>query len=270
MFLAQLYRSIKKANFTPVRPRDFALTIWLVLTRYRGFATRTETMYYDHVFDIILIGPMSMVLYASGSTPWEGKALRLAIYFARNSRVFIDVGAGIGMYSLRIAKVMQNGTVIACEPDPRSYYYLLKNIRYNKLYNVKPLRVALSNKTGRVRLLMFERPGWSSITTLHKARVIGEVEVETTTLDRLVEDLKLRRVDLVKIDVEGAEINVLEGSTYTLSTYKPNMLIEVHGLDKLGRVKEILQSHGYRIREVARGYTEEEYVTVYILGVSAR
>ena len=139
-------------------------------------------------------------------------------YKMREDDVVIDVGAHVGLFTLKAAKRAR--TVVAVEPHPFNYRLLLRNIAFNRLRNVIPVNLALSNYDGISKLYI----GKDSVshTTKKEMRSISPpcieyLEVEVKTLDRLADELKLGKVTFIKIDVEGAELHVLKGAKRLLA-----------------------------------------------------
>lgn len=128
----------------------------------------------------------------------------------------VDVGAYIGLYTIMAAeKVGRNGKVIAIEPDPRNFEQLIKNLKLNNLQNVIPLKMALADYTGFAKLFLGQHGSVSSL--LGK----GDFEtVQVTTLDNLLEQMVMEKIDIVKIDVEGAELSVLKDAEKTINKNK--------------------------------------------------
>ena len=159
--------------------------------------------------------------------------------------VFIDAGAHIGKYTVQLAKHVK--LVIAVEPHPFNYEYLQLNIRQNLLANVIAVNMALSSFEGKAPLYIGEKAGHHS---LKRNQGGGYITVDVTTLDALVAKLSLDRVDYIKIDVEGAEMDVLKGGTNVLCKFRPKLLIETQSLDEL---KNYLSKFNYKVKIVAKG-----------------
>jgi FkbM family methyltransferase len=126
--------------------------------------------------------------------------------------VIIDVGAHIGAYTVLVAD--SHRTLVSVEPDQENFQLLATNVAMNYLSNVTPVNAALSDKCGKTLLYKHARSTRSSIISKSGRAVV----VETLTLDALVEKYGLRCVDLVKIDVEGAEIDIIQGGSRTISS----------------------------------------------------
>lgn len=165
-------------------------------------------------------------------------------YVGRGS-IFFDIGAHVGGFTIRASRIVGNeGLVIAFEPNFRNYYYLMQNIYINRCRNVIALPLAVHSATGTILSFNIStRSGHSSITELHKDEILFKTYVYTITIDDVVKVLSLTRVNAIKIDVEGAEIEVLKGAKNTLDKYRPTLLIEVHGEKQWKLLKEMLQGY---------------------------
>jgi FkbM family methyltransferase len=137
--------------------------------------------------------------------------------------VFIDVGAHVGKYSFYAAKqVGDSGLVIAIEPYPRNFENLKKGIELNGFRNIKVAEKACSNRSGKAFLLEYELSAKNEIVDKPTKML-----VDVDTLDHIIENLQINRVNMVKIDVNGHEYQVIEGSRNTLKNCKPTLLMEV-------------------------------------------
>lgn len=141
---------------------------------------------------------------------------------------FVDVGACYGVYTVVAAKLVgANGRVIAFEPATRSYAVLQENIKLNGLANVRPYRVALSDRIGLSRL--YHHPDSSRNSLGMPQGILGAPEdVETNTLDSVLGSGPSEHVDVMKLDVEGAEELVFRGAREILTTAHPAIIFEVN------------------------------------------
>ncbi|PTQ10306.1 FkbM family methyltransferase [Sphingomonas oleivorans] len=142
--------------------------------------------------------------------------------------IFLDVGANIGLYTVKAARLVgSTGKVIALEPGHEAYLRLQRNVELNGFGHVTMLREAASDTDGEALLHhvpLGDDP--QAFSLIANARAEAGERVKTRRLDRLVEDLGLTRLDLVKIDVEGAEPMVLRGGLESLARLKPAVLFE--------------------------------------------
>jgi FkbM family methyltransferase len=139
--------------------------------------------------------------------------------------VFIDVGANIGRYSVYLAKKFPSTLVIALEPDPEAYLALIKGIQANGLSNVIALNLAAYNSNGYVALFRKRSSTLSDIVNPTDAFEV--IKVRAMRIDDLVKKLNMNRIDIVKIDVEEAELYVLQGFEEGIKKFKPKVVIEV-------------------------------------------
>lgn len=167
-----------------------------------------------------------------------------------------DVGAFRGITTLFFAgQVGGRGRVFAFEPHPANYRWLLQNLELNGLTNVEVRNAAVGAEEGELVLWGDEgrASGSESIaaTTGEDERVsVPLVSIDSETAGALPDP------DFVKIDVEGLELEVLEGMAATIERAHPRMFIEMHGADAVAkrenaaRVVSLLAGHGYRMRHV--------------------
>jgi FkbM family methyltransferase len=161
----------------------------------------------------------------------------------------IDVGAAFGLYTITSSKrVGANGKVIAIEAHPGNYEMLNRNIKLNGLTNVTTLNYAVYSRKTKVKIY--------SNYTIMSERIQEEkvkekfVEVNADTLDSILQQNGIRqeRINWIKIDVEGAEFEVLEGACNTLSNSKDIALyIEIHGQNNYQPIIELLYSYSINV-----------------------
>lgn len=162
-------------------------------------------------------------------TPYyEYKIVQFLLNNVNIDDIFIDVGAHIGKYTVLIARRVSHGLVISLEPHPLNFKYLLNNIKLNSLNNVIALNYALSKESGKARLFVGISSETHSLRNNFNYCSGRYIEVNTITMDELIKKLNINKVDWIKIDVEGAEIDVLMGARHVLSTLRPKLIVEVH------------------------------------------
>ena len=122
----------------------------------------------------------------------------------------LDIGANIGYYTLIFAKLVgDDGKVFAFEPEPSNFSLLEKNVEINGYRNVELAQKAASNKIGKMKLYINEKnAGGHMIYDTHENRNV--VEIDVTRLDDHLNNLSTP-INFVKMDVEGSEIDVIEG-----------------------------------------------------------
>ncbi len=177
-------------------------------------------------------------------------------------RVVFDVGAFNGAYSLFFSqKVGQRGRVVAFEPRAAGFALLVANLERNLVHNVLPLQIALGAEPGARTIFML--PGMPTTASLAAEartplrRASGTAQIES--LDALMSGVPLPAPHFIKIDVEGFEMEVLQGASGTLSAHHPDLLIEVHGTGTTHKnaraeaIRSLLQPLGYSLLHTETG-----------------
>jgi len=167
--------------------------------------------------------------------------------------VVVDVGASIGRFSLAAARA--GASVVAVEPNPETFKVLATNVGLNGFRNVRLVNAALGEREGEAELhLPLVRQGSASLRGDWERRFATRtVCVRVKTLDGLVEELGLERIDWLLVDVEGYELEVLRGGPGALGRVQ-RAIVEV-SLGNLGTVPALLERAGLRLAE--RGSPEE-------------
>jgi FkbM family methyltransferase len=163
--------------------------------------------------------------------------------FVKPGMIVLDVGAHAGYYTLLTSKLVgRSGRVFAFEPSPRERQRLLQHLRLNRCRNVTVERVALSDRRGDGELFVFDRA--TGCNSFHPGDTRGahRVTVPVTTLDELFAAGVFTTVDVVKMDIEGAELSALRGAERIFRDVRPALLCEVH--DKR------TAPWGYRARDI--------------------
>jgi FkbM family methyltransferase len=170
--------------------------------------------------------------------------------------VAIDCGANIGVHTIEWAKKITGwGSVIAIEAQERIFYALAGNIAINNCFNAKAVFAVVSSTNGTMRVPNPDYLQPSSFGSLELNRranteFIGQPidysEEKTSEFRMLALDsFVLGRVDLIKIDVEGMELDVLEGAAQSIARYHPVLMVESIKTDK-AKLQEWLQRNTYR------------------------
>jgi FkbM family methyltransferase len=191
--------------------------------------------------------------------------VRLSRSLIRPGATVIDVGANIGLWVMgAAARAGDSGNVHAIEPVPENYTRLCSNLKLNRLEHVQCKQAALSNRRGRVTMFKprYNNSGHPSLGARQDVDI--PVEVPTLTLDDYCAEHGIRHVDLIKVDVEGAELYVLQGGSSLLRTPEaPAILFEVNEdtAARLGSstaaVKSLLRTFGYKIFSAEGGHLRE-------------
>jgi len=150
------------------------------------------------------------------------------VFRVRKGDVVIDVGAHVGVFTIKAAKDCgENGLVVAIEPEPRNLALLSKNVKRNSLNNVIIIGKAAGDHKGKAKLHL------SSLSFQHSLSGARHnyVWIDIDTLDNIAFELKLDKINFIKIDVEGTELEVLKGARKILSSPDVKLAIAAyHGL----------------------------------------
>jgi len=217
--------------------------------------------YLSHMFDLrmtkeirgykfnVRASPQSLLYF---SRRFEPHVRNLYCSLLKEGMIVADVGASTGYYTLLASKIVgSTGSVLSFEPEPHRFRELVDNVRINKCNNVKPFKLAVSDKEGETEFEQVNALG-SGCVVKAKKNAKKRTRVKTTTLD----SFKIG-VDLVKIDVEGAELEVLKGMKKILAKGKVKIICEVHPKKP--------SSLGYSTKEIEDLLRQYNY-DVYLIG----
>lgn len=230
------------------------------------FILKINNLVYRHLSleEIVLYNINGLKIYAKGKSAiakflgikgsYEEETTKLFSEILREGMTVLDLGANIGYYSLLAGRqVGEKGRVFAFEPYHETFSLLQKNIEANGLNNVIPVEKAVSNQCGKQKLFLASDPGEHSLGGESGKKFI---EVEVTTVDEFVKGQNIS-VDLVKMDVEGAEMHVLEGMAETISKNPHMKIITEFGTKQLERNNcspsvflEKLMGYGFKLYAV--------------------
>ena len=173
---------------------------------------------------------------------------------------FVDVGAFHGIYSTIAAKRLGDGShVVAFEPSPRDRRRLQLHLRYNGIKSVVVEPYAVAAEAGETVLNMVVG-GYQNMNSLRPPAIdqpVQQVAVQTIALDEYLHRNQINKVDLMKVDAEGGEIQIFNGAKTLLSRLRPLVICEV--LDKVTR------PWGYPAREIVERLRAYDYVWFEIL-----
>jgi FkbM family methyltransferase len=160
---------------------------------------------------------------------YEAEIVRLFERLLRPGMVFVDVGAHVGQYTLVASKLVgASGAVHCFEPDPETYDWLQSNIERNGIGNTTANRLALTAEPGTMRLYLSNINDIGSNSLQPPPNASGRsCEVICTPLDQYLGERGIGRVDLIKMDVEGAESSALAGAARLLEGRdRPVLILE--------------------------------------------
>lgn len=160
----------------------------------------------------------------------------------RGKRVVYDLGANVGYYSLiASALVGRMGHVIAFEPDVRNISLFRRHLSMNEINNVQIVESAVSDQSGTAGF--YQEPGRS----MGRLGDDGSVSVRTVALDDFIRESGAPAPDVMKIDVEGAEMRVLRGAGHLLSELQPLIFLATHSATLQQECRTFLNSLGYAL-----------------------
>jgi len=149
-----------------------------------------------------------------------------ALRLLPSDAMILDVGANIGLTTAIMTKRLPNARILSFEPDPEPFGYLRETARLNSFSRVETVNKALAAAPGRTAFHCHPRGAGASHLASGQSLRDGNETVEVSTVDIERASRALARVDLIKIDVEGFEIDVLEGARGTIAADRPYIVIE--------------------------------------------
>ncbi len=191
---------------------------------------------------------VALTYFWYGASAYERTSLRVWHEHARQARCILDIGAFTGVYSLAAAAVNPQAQIFAFEPVRRTYGRLLLNVQANRFTKaIRPVNMGASSGEGTAMIRQFRQENilGNGASILDKAipTVSADEQINLTAIDAFVAANGIAP-DLIKMDVEGAELLVLAGMKETLAARRATMLVEVTpGTFK--EVASLLRSAGY-------------------------
>ena len=213
----------------------------------------------------IMQGPLRGKHWIAGSSVhgcWLGsyemsKQHKLA-EFVRPGMVCWDIGGNVGFYTLLLAELVgPTGKVYTFEPLPRNVELLRRHVMMNRYQNVAIFACALCDFDGEAHF----DPGPNA--SMGRIAAEGQLVVSCSRADTLLAAGKVEAPDVLKMDVEGAEVDVLRGARLIMDRH-PTLLLATHGDSIHGRCIELLTSFGYEVQPLDNRplwYTDEVVAT---------
>ena len=184
----------------------------------------------------------------------------------KDGDVFVDVGANVGYDSLLASGIVGRvGSVIAIEASPRNFEILSNNVRLNGLDNVRLVNMAVSDREGTIDLFGGPAHNKGRSTLLPSRGLSVEARVRSAPLDKILSGDELARVRLIKMDIEGAELPVLENILSQIHKYPStlDLIIEVSPTEdrnRWGILFDRLKALGYHAYTIENVYTNRYYL----------
>ncbi len=181
----------------------------------------------------------------------------LKCFSGKNGSVILDCGAHVGNCAILFSRIAgPRGKVICLEPFEKSYHELVKRIAKLKLGNVIAVNKGLWHTSKKLSLDIFNNTLACRLSTnKHKNTAVQDtIQIECITIDDLVQHLNLDKIDLIKMDIEGAEIEALQGAGKTLTELRPQFAIASYhrreGRQTCVDVEKILYSFNYKCSSI--------------------
>jgi FkbM family methyltransferase len=191
--------------------------------------------------------PAAFSLLTGQYEPMVQEAFRRTV---RPGDVVLDIGASIGMLSLLAARLAgPSGQVIAFEPQRESADVIEAHARLNGFRTLRVIQAAAGSHAGETEMVVTTDPAWTITNSIgdHPLAVRRE-RVRLVAVDDLVRDGEIPPPRVVKIDVEGSELDVLSGMSRTLTELRPTLIAEMHARNV--EFCKIVREHGYEIVNV--------------------
>lgn len=202
--------------------------IYPPLARVKWPIQATVRYYWGFSLTVSTSSYLEWKIYINGC--YEPHLVQLFRRLVREGSTVVDVGANIGVHTLILAALAgPQGNVIAVEPVPLVNRKLRHHLELNRIANVTVCEVALSDKQGTAQFFVEDdaiNQGLGSLWRQPYHSQARAMEVQSTTLDSLVMDQSLTRVDLVKLDIQGGEYPALIGGLRALQRWKPYIVFE--------------------------------------------
>lgn len=174
---------------------------------------------------------LSRVWYYLGYSGYERGTTALLCSLLKKKTCVFDVGANIGFYTVLTARLLEGrGQVHAFEPWAEMFERLARNLNLNEFKNVRLCQAAISDESGRERLLLPTDSSWTTASLVQGFMGMSQSayqEVETVRLDDYCTRNKVPRLDLLRIDAEGAELKVIQSMGARLEAWWPDLIFEV-------------------------------------------
>jgi FkbM family methyltransferase len=180
--------------------------------------------------------------------------LRFLWQFLDPGKVFFDIGAYHGIFSLIAAKRLgARGQIVAFEPSQRERRRFDLHMRWNGVEGIRLEPYAVSSSSEPLKFFTVAS-GYTTMNSLRKPPIedpLQEITVEAVSLDRYLEDHKIPRIDILKIDVEGGEIEAFRGARHALQSIRPIVICEL--------LDWVAHAWGHDARDTLKGLQEHEY-----------
>jgi len=250
-----------------VRRACFSLSFsgrFLILNRImRNLFVNAKGRITIHDFDGSMTIELNLAEHMQSRIFWVGYYSKSIVNYFNSylqpGMTVIDVGANIGETTLTAAKrVTSTGKVIAFEPVTKIYSILNDNLKRNRLHWVKPVKLGLSENAGSAPIYTssdqdinsLENIGLGTLYPVEERQTLIET-ISLSSLDDYLRENPIDRLDLIKIDIEGAEIPCLFGAQKTIRKFRPQIILETQ--------EETYMAAGYNPNSLMELFTQLDY-----------
>jgi len=204
---------------------------------------------------------------------YEASSLSIWARLSSEVHVILDIGAYTGIYGFVAARRNPQCRIICFEPLGINFLRIRENISLNAFNNITVLPMAVSDRDGEIDLHVYSSGNYltsgSSIKHDTTKHTVVRKRVQSISIDKFVQLNAIQRIDIVKIDVEGSVREVLTGMKKTVSTYKPDFIIEVlHDIELARHLTEYFRSLGYNFFEIREDQKDIKQTTAVTSGTS--
>jgi FkbM family methyltransferase len=182
----------------------------------------------------------------------------------------LDVGAHIGLFAVIASKLTgANGKVIAFEPAPATFNLLQQTVKINNAGNtITTIQKAVGSEPGKTTFFISDSvaDNSNSLVSYLGDRPLNGIDIDITSIDTVVAEQQLSRVNFIKIDVEGAEYDTLRGAAQTFKRFAPHAIVAIHPVpivakgDKLEDIYDFIVALNYRITVDEKPLSREDFL----------
>lgn len=179
------------------------------------------------IFDIMSLHDYSMLSMIRKGEIYEPEVTKFIEDSLEAGNTFVDIGANNGYYTVLAAQIVgKKGTIYSFEPNIEAFERLTRNIKLNNLVNVKYYNTALSNFDGNAKLYLDQSTEDGSASLFSNQETYGKSTVMVKKFDEVFKvENEYSDIDMIKMDVEGSEINILRGMENYLNKHKKVKII---------------------------------------------
>ena len=225
-------------------------------------STETVTVRQGLLEGMVKCGPFVESDFNFSLGQYEPYVMDALCQFCRPGMTVFDIGANAGYLTLLMSRLVgYSGHVHAFEPIPENFKYLSMTLQMNGIGNVTLHQLAISDQSGEAQMNyvgVFD--GFATLTDggheYYKGKSTDTISVKTVRLDQFCKYMGITEINLVKMDIEGAELRALAGMSQILAIRRPVVIIELWGAKNICQGMKLLGDQGYNIQvlSVWRGF----------------